>query len=748
MIKIMFKILFSSLLLLSVIAQSFAEEVKIIKVKGNNRVSDQTIILFSEIIVGDNLTQEGLNLVTKNLYSTNFFKDISLSLSKNILIIDVMENPIVQSIQIDGVKKEKFTEPLLEMILMKEKSSYVKEALDRDFNKIKSFLKYSGYYFSEIDVDIKENENNTVDIIYNISMGEKAKIKQIKFTGNKIYKDKKLKNIIVTEESKFWKFLSNKKYLNEKQIGLDTRLLKNFYLNKGYFNVKIDSSSANYVEDNFFDLVFNINSGNKFYFNNFDLMIPNDFNRDNFRLIENQFTKLKDKPYSFNDIKKILDEVDAIALSKQYEFINATIEEKIVDGNKINFKILIDESEKFYVNRVNIFGNDITNEKAIRDLLVIDESDPLNKILNKRSINNIKASGLFSKVDYEVSNDDVNTKKNINITVEEQPTGEISAGAGYGSTGQTFTLGIRENNFNGNNVKVNTNVTLAKTSIEGGISFSIPNFRYSDNSLNLDATRRDTDLLSTNGYKNKLTSFTLGTGFEQKQNFYISPSFNIEYEKLETTKNASKKLKAQEGSYFDLNLDYGLLYDKRDQTYATTDGFYSRFNQVVPIISDNWALLNTYDFKTYYQLSDRMISSVSFYAAAINSLGNDDVIVSDRVNLPSKKLRGFKKGRIGPRDAGEFIGGNYASAITLGTTLPNFLPELQFMDFNLFLDIGNVWGVDYDESLDKSKIRSSTGLAINMSTPIGPINFVLAQPITKDSGDTTESFRFDIGTTF
>jgi outer membrane protein insertion porin family len=748
MIKIMFKILFSSLLLLSVIAQSFAEEVKIIKVKGNNRVSDQTIILFSEIIVGDNLTQEGLNLVTKNLYSTNFFKDISLSLSKNILIIGVMENPIVQSIQIDGVKLEKYTEPLLEIILMKEKSSYVKEDLDRDFNKIKSFLKYSGYYFSEVDVDIKENENNTVDIIYNISMGEKAKIKQIKFTGNKIYKDKKLKNIIVTEESKFWKFLSNKKYLNEKQIDLDTRLLKNFYLNKGYFNVKIDSSSANYVEDNFFDLVFNINSGNKFYFNNFDLMIPNDFSRDNFRLIENQFTELKDKPYSFNAIKKILDEVDAIALSKQYEFINATIEEKIVDGNKINFKILIDESEKFYVNRVNIFGNDITNEKAIRDLLVIDEGDPLNKILNKRSINNIKASGLFSKVDYKVSNDDVNTKKNIDITVEEQPTGEISAGAGYGSTGQTFTLGIRENNFNGNNVKVNTNLTLAKTAIEGGISFSIPNFRYSDNSLNLDATRRDTDLLSTNGYKNKLTSFTLGTGFEQKQNFYISPSFNIEYEKLETTKNASKKLKAQEGSYFDLNLDYGLLYDKRDQTYATTDGFYSRFNQVVPIISDNWALLNTYDFKTYYQLSDRMISSVSFYAAAINSLGGDDVIVSDRVNLPSKRLRGFKKGRIGPRDTGEFIGGNYASAVTLGTTLPNLLPELQFMDFNLFLDFGNVWGVDYDESLDKSKIRSSTGLAINMSTPIGPINFVLAQPITKDSGDTTESFRFDIGTTF
>ena len=143
-----------------------------------------------------------------------------------------------------------------------------------------------------------------------------------------------------------------------------------------------------------------------------------------------------------------------------------------------------------------------------------------------------------------------------------------------------------------------------------------------------------------------------------------------------------------------------------------------------------------------------MISSASFYITAINSLGSDDVVVSDRVNLPSKRLRGFKKGRIGPKDNQEFIGGNYASAVSLSTTLPNFLPELQFIDFNLFFDVGNVWGVDYDKSIDKSKIRSSTGLGVNMSTVIGPINFTFAQPITKDSGDTTESFRFDIGTTF
>ncbi len=748
MIKIMFKILFSFLLFISFTNQSFSAEVKNINVKGNNRVSVQTIILFSESNIGDNITEEDLNTITQNLYSTNFFKNISISFSGNTLTIDVKENPIVQSIQFEGVKSKKYIEPMSEVILMKEKSSYIKENLDRDFNKIKSFLKYSGYYFSDVDVDIKENENNTVDIIYNISMGEKAKIKKIKFTGNKVFKDKKLKNIIVTEENKFWKFLSNKKYLNEKQIELDTRLLKNFYLNRGYFNVNIDSSSANYIEKNNFDLVFNINPGNKFYFNDFNLVIPKDFKKDNFKLILDRFIELKNKPYSINAIESILDEVDAIALSKQYEFINATINEQIVANNKINFEIVIDESEKFYVSRVNIFGNDITNEKAIRDLLVIDEGDPLNTILNNRSINNIKGSGLFAKVDYEISDENDSTKKNINITVVEQPTGEISAGAGYGSSGQTFTVGIKENNFKGDAVRVNTNLTIAKTSIEGGINFQIPNFKYSDKSLSVDTSRRDTDLLSSKGFKNKLTSFSLGTSFEQKQNFYLSPSLTLEHEKLETSKTASSKLKAQEGTYFDLNFNYGILYDLRDQTYATTDGFYSRFSQVIPVVSNSWSLMNTYDFKTYHQLSEQMISSVSFYITAINSIGGDDVVVSDRVNLPSKKLRGFKKGRIGPKDNKEFIGGNYASAASLSTTLPNFLPELEFIDVNLFFDVGNVWGVDYDKSIDKSKIRSSVGLGINMSTLIGPINFTLAQPITKDSGDTTESFRFDIGTTF
>ena len=152
---------------------------------------------------------------------------------------------------------------------------------------------------------------------------------------------------------------------------------------------------------------------------------------------------MKGKPYSLSSINKLLNEIDNIAITKQYEFINASFSEKIVDVNKINLEFIINETQKLYVDRINIFGNDITNESTIRNLLIVDEGDPLNEILNNKSKNNIKGSGLFSNVDYKILDTKNEFKKDIEITVTEQPTGEITAGAGYGTSGQTFYLALK-----------------------------------------------------------------------------------------------------------------------------------------------------------------------------------------------------------------------------------------------------------------------------------------------------------------
>ncbi len=748
MLKLMNKYLFFLCIFFIKITFVNAEVIKSISVSGNERITDETIIIFSKFNIGDDLSINDLNVIIKNLYKTDFFKDVSVNLEKNSLKINVIENNLVQSIEINGVKNKKLKQTLIDQLTLTEKKSYVEEKSTEEIFRLSNFLKQSGYYFSNVDLKVKQNDNNTVNLIYDITLNKKAVVKNINFSGNKIFKSRLLSNIIVTEENKFWKFLSNKKYLNERQIQLDQRLLKNFYLNEGYFNVKISQTSANIIQDNNFNLTYNINAGKKFFFNNLNLNIPTDYDPNNFKFIQLLLDDMKDKPYSSNSINKLLNEINNIAITKQYEFINASFKEEIVDKNKINIEFIINESQKLYVDRINIIGNDITNETAIRNLLIVDEGDPLNEILNNKSKNNIRSSGLFSNVDYKILDTNNEFKKDIEIIVTEQPTGEITAGAGYGTSGQTISFGVKENNFSGNATKLNTNLLLSSKSIKGGFNVIIPNYNYSDKSLRLNLSRSSNDFLSTAGYENTVTNFTLGTGFEYKQDLFFTPLIVIEAEDLSTNNNASAALKKQDGNYNNIEFDYSFLFDKRDQSFRPSDGYYSRFNQTLPLLSNDYSISNIYDFKTYHKLSENMISNISFYISAINSLDGSDVRVSDRIYLSPRRLRGFESGKIGPKDNLDFIGGNYASSASLSTTLPTILPELEKIDFNVFLDAGNVWGVDYDSNLDNSKIRSSAGISIDWLTPVGPLNFVIAQPITKASTDVEESFRFDIGTTF
>ena len=251
------------------------------------------------------------------------------------------------------------------------------------------------------------------------------------------------------------------------------------------------------------------------------------------------------------------------------------------------------------------------------------------------------------------------------------------------------------------------------------------------------------------GYKTNENSLSLGTTFEQYENLYFSPSLSTSFESLKTTSIATDNLKKQKGDYFDTYFNYGLDYDMRNQRYQTTDGSRTYFAQQLPIISENSEIINTFEITNYKTLVSDMVGKISFYSQTANSLTDDDVRISKRLYVPYKKLRGFQKGKVGPKDKESFVGGNYVSSLNMSATLPQILPSLQNTDFAFFIDMANVWGVDYDSSLDdKSTIRSSTGLSIDLLTVIGPLNFSFAETITKASSDKTESFRFNIGTSF
>ena len=744
------KILQINLIFIFVANLVFAEVVKTISIKGNERISKQTILVYGDFKIDDDLSDNDLNEILKNLYSTNFFNDIKISLINNSLEIKVVENPIVQSIFVEGIKKKNIKKLIFDLLDLKEKSSYVKYLVEKDKDKILNTLKVSGYYFAEIQTLLNNNDNNTVDITYKIELGKKASIKKILFTGNKIFKDRKLKNIITTEESKPWKLLSGKKFLDKKRIMLDERLLNNFYKNKGYYNSKIFTSSAELLDAGDFELTYNINAGKKFFYNNLQLVLPVDYNPDHFDGIIKTLNELKTQPYTLKSIENILDELDKVALSKQYEFISADIEENIVDNNKLDFNIIIKETEKFYVERIDITGNTITKEEVIRDQLLVDEGDAFNEILHNKTLNKLNSLRIFKKVDSQIVKGSSDEQKIINISIEEKATGEISAGAGVGTNGASLGFSIIENNYMGSATQLSTHINISAETLRGALSLNIPNYNYTDRSLYLSAESSAVDLLKKSGYKSTKIGFAGGTAFQQYENFYFSPRLSFYVEDLHTDSTASTNLKKQDGQYFESMFNYNLNYDLRNQTYQPSDGFKSVFSQTLPLISDTFAITNGYTFSSYHEMAEEMIASFSIYTKFIRSLAdNKDVRISDRLQIPSNRLRGFEKGRVGPTDNGDFIGGNNNVSLNLSTNLPMMLPSAQNLDFKIFFDAANVWGVDYANDInDSSKIRSAIGLGVDWFTPIGPLNFSLAQPITKKDTDIVETFRFNLGTTF
>ena len=409
----MFKKIFLTLFFLLLFLNSvFAETIKKINVSGNERISKETIILFGEIDLNEDFSEHTLNKILKNLYNTNFFEDIKIDITNSTLNVFVVENPIIQSVKIEGIKAKKLKDPIYEALKLKKNNSFNEYLIKKDRDLFLNILKSNGFYFAKVNIKKVENSNNTVSIIYNVDLGKRAKIRKIKFIGDKKYKNRKLFRIIASEEDKFWKFISSNKLLNQGRIELDVRLLKNFYKNKGFYNVKVESSFAEFLDNGEFDLTFNINAGDKFYFNNLKLNIPNDYDRNNFSKIDSLFEKLKNKPYSYNAIEKILNRVENIALRDEYDSINAVVEENIVGKNKLDFIVSISEMRKLFVERINVLGNNITREDVIRNNLILDEGDTFNKILHKKSINNLKALNFFKSVQTQVVEGSSKEKKN------------------------------------------------------------------------------------------------------------------------------------------------------------------------------------------------------------------------------------------------------------------------------------------------------------------------------------------------
>ena len=748
--KDIFKTFFLGLfILISYTSFLKAEKVNEIIISGNERISEETLIVYGEISKNKDYTQEGINNIIKKLYDTKFFSKISINFSNGVLKINVEENPIINSISLQGEPTKKFTKALLNFMTLKEKSSFIKNDVKKDVEIIREFYNQLGYYSSTVEARTMEVKggNNLIDLIFIIDKGKREKITKIFFIGEKKIKTKRLRDVIATEEAKFWKFISRNIYLNNQRIELDKRLLKNYYLSKGYYDAEILSSNVFVKGKDGIELTFNINAGKRYRIKKISTDIDPVFDKKIFKTLESDFKKFAGTYYSPFKITKILESIDELIDDNELQFVTHSVSETI-DGNFVDLQFKIFEGPKVIVERINIKGNTVTNDSVIRSELILDEGDPFSKIKLDKSISKLKSRNIFKKVNYRVSDGSSQNVKVMDIVVEEMPTGEIAAGAGTGTDGNTLSFSLTENNYLGRGLIVDTSIEASESALRGGLSVVNPNYNFSGNSLEYGISSKKTDRPNS-GYENTLTQLNLGTRFEQYDDIFLSPTLELSFDDMTVDNTASDRLKKQAGTFSDLSFGYGVEKDTRDRRFMPTSGSIFGFSQKFPLyVEENSSVFNRFTLSKYHSFNENILGAFKFYAAGILAI-EDDVRLSKRIHIPAKRLRGFETRKVGPVDSGDYVGGNYAMAMNFEAALPNLLPEATQTDVAVFLDLGNLWHVDYDSRIGQSsKIRSSAGIATNLFTPIGPLNFVFAQDLSSAESDTTQQFKFQIGTSF
>lgn len=723
------------------------EIVEKIEINGNKRVSKETIKLYGDIEIKKDYQDKDLNDIVKKLYSTDFFEDVQVELSNNILKIKIKEYPIINQLVIIGEKSNKYTDEIKKQIKLKEKRSFIKAYLAKDIEKIKTLYSTLGYNSSKVEAKFKKIDDDNFDLLIKIDRGERTKISKISFVGNESIRNNRLKDIIASEEDKFWKIISKNTNFNENLVNLDTRLLVNYYKSLGFYDVKINSNLAQISKVGKAELVYSIEEGNRYTIGKIATNVDKVFDKKLFFPLNKVYKKYVGDYHSPFKIKKLLEEIDSLIERNNLQFVEHNVQE-IVEGETINIIFNILEGKKILVERINITGNNITNEDVIRGELIIDEGDPFTKLNLDKSISQIKNRRIFKSVKYEILDGSQSDLKIINIDVEEQPTGEISAGAGVGTNGGSFAINIKENNWLGEGKTVGFEVEVDQESLAGTLNYVNPNYDFLGNSLNyfLSSAKNDKP---DQGYENSVVSGGLGTSFEQYRDVIASLGLSASYDDLRTDNTASDSLKKQKGTFNDISGNYSFTFDKRNRSFMPTSGSIVKFGQNFPFYADRNYISNLFSASTYKTLNENVVGSSKLYLSTINGLGSDDVRLSKRKGLSSRRLRGFEKSKIGPVDGDDHVGGNYAAALNFEANLPNLLPEDTNTDVILFLDFGNVWGVDYDDSINETnKIRSSTGIMASWMSPIGPMTFTLAQNLSKADSDETESFNFNLGTTF
>jgi outer membrane protein insertion porin family len=757
------------------LAQMGSGTIADIRVEGVQRIEPETVRSYLQIQPGDAWDEERIDNSLKALFATGLFADVNLSRVGNTLVVKVVENPIINRIAFEG--NHKLDEKDLNAeIQLRPRVVYTRTRVQNDVKRILDLYRRHGRFGATVEPKVIQLSENRVDLVFEINEGEFTGVRSINFVGNHQYSEGKLRGIIQTKETRWYRFLSTEDTYDPDRLTYDRELLRKFYLNEGYADFRVVSAVAELTPDrDGFIVTFTLDEGERYRFGKVDVNI-----------------KLKDLPKE--DVLPLLtvhpgDWYDAEAVEKSisvltdalgnrgYAFVE--IKPNVTrnrEDHTIDITFDVQEGPQVYVERIDIVGNVRTLDKVIRREFQLVEGDAFNTTKMQRSQQRIKNLGFFKKVEVTNTQGSAPDKTVLTAEVEEQSTGELSLGLGFSTTdGPLADINVRERNFlgRGQDVRIGAVVSLRSQQID--LSYTEPYFLDKNIAAGVDIFEIKTSPTASffSGVAPPYQQFSYGgalrVGYQITDNLrqtfkYTARSDDI----INLQSNTSLFIVLESGEHLTSEIGQVLLYDRRDDRLDPTSGYYASVgNDFAGVGFGVDYVRNKVNFGYYYPVAPEWVLGLTGEAGDIFGWNGQNVLLQDRFFVGGDNLRGFQSAGIGPRDtiSGDALGGQkyYVGSVTLG--VPLGLPKELGVSGRVFSDFGTLYQLEPTQIVltpaqlaqtgglqpqveQSPAIRASVGVGVSWKSPVGPIRLDLAYPVRKESFDKTQFFRVSFGTKF
>ncbi|MDP7650206.1 MAG: outer membrane protein assembly factor BamA [Rhodospirillales bacterium] len=722
-------------------------------VEGTQRIEPDTVRSYMLVQEGDLYNPERVDRSLKTLFATGLFADVSLRRKGDKLFVSVVENPVINRLAFEGNKRLK-DEDLSAEVTLRPRVIYTRTKVQSDVNRILTLYRRSGRFSATVEPKVVQLAQNRIDLIFEIGEGDLTDVERIRFVGNKEFDDSRLREIIRTKESRWYRFFSSDDTYDPDRLTLDRELLRRFYLKNGFADNRVISAVAELTpnREDFF-ITFTVDEGARYRIGTVDVearlrdLDPEGL-RQNLELEEGEW-------YNADDIEDASDELADAVGDKGYAFVD--VRPRIVrdrPNRTINITFEIGEGPRVFVERIDVTGNVRTLDKVVRREFRLVEGDAFNSTKLRRSKQRIQNLGFFEKVELEQVPGSASDKTVLNVDVQEKSTGALSFGIGFSSSsGALLDFGIRERNLLGRGQDLNLKFTAAQRKSEIDLSFTEPYFLDREVSAGFDVFSLSADLQDTSSHDLETLGTSLRIGYSITENIKQGWKYTIKQTDVtDVDSSASQFIKSQEGTELLSEISHSLTYDLRDNRLDPTEGHFARLTTDLAGLGGSTRYIrNRLDGGKYFLLGDELVLGLTSTAGYILGIGKD-VNLADRFFGGGNEVRGFADAGLGPRDSStkDALGGEWMYAASAELVFPIGLPNELGIKGKVFTDLGSSGklspsGTDVQDS---GALRASIGTGISWTSPFGAIGIDVGIPVLKESFDEIENIRFNFGTKF